>query len=240
MPENGLCRSSRATPDAQCSDDPSQLRGIYSTYWQKRLEKLWGKRRPQALAAGQLSKYLSGTANIIEDLEDRVVELCQYWSVYDRSKRLSKSADASKELPLLAEDVVQKRSEAFLHFLLDEYHLFVTGKVEDLMMNPSFLQQSQQEELKGMIQLFQSYDEAMGRLCGRLHLSVDRAKYVNSFKREVEKMIDEYKTQIRSTISRSCDGLMTIMHPHCADDLLVRTSIEVRTIACGGRLNALF
>ena len=39
-----------------------------------------------------------------------------------------------------------------------------------------------QEELKGMIQLFRSYDEAMGQLCARvadrLEVPIERRKYV--------------------------------------------------------------
>ena len=185
----------------------------------------------QALAAGDLSKYLSGTANILEDLEDRLTELLQPWGIKDGTKRLSKSANASDEIPRLPPEESIARARVFIRFLLDESHTFVARKVENLMMNPSFLQQAQQEELKGMIQLFRAYDEAFRRLCGRVRtlvVDLEHKKYLQTFNPELEKMIAEYKSQIRSTISLVCDGLLTIMHPDCTDDLVIRADIEVR------------
>ena len=63
------------------------------------------------------------------------------------NRRRPKGGAGTKELKRLAPDVAANRTRAFAYFLLTECHGFVAGKIEDLMMNPSVLQQSQQVSL---------------------------------------------------------------------------------------------
>ena len=43
-------------------------------------------------------------------------------------------------------------------------------------------------------------------------------------------MVTEYKSQITQTLGMACDGLVAILEPQCADDVLMRTDIEVRCV----------
>ncbi len=69
---------------------------------------------PQALAAGLLSKYLSGTANILEDLEDRITELLQRWSVSDANKpmRLSSKQQQQQDFAVVPAATLASRQQA--------------------------------------------------------------------------------------------------------------------------------
>ena len=55
-------------------------------------------------------------------------------------------------------------------------------------------------------------------------------RFVGNFQREMDKMTAEYESQMRSTISLVCDGLLTIMNPDCAEDLVVRADIKASCV----------
>ena len=69
----------------------------------------------------------------------------------------------------------------FIVLLMDQCHTFITEQVGNLFVNPSFLQQAEQEELKGMIQMCRTMEEVYAKLAKRVTFDLDLSKSVHYF-----------------------------------------------------------